>query len=38
MITGLLGKTHPEAVRIETQTAFVGVRGTDFIVQADGQP
>lgn len=38
MITGLLGKAHPEAVRIETQFAFVGVRGTDFIVQADEQP
>ena len=38
MITGLLGKSHPEAVRIETQFAFVGVRGTDFIVQADAQP
>ncbi|MFS2035005.1 FecR domain-containing protein [Polaromonas sp. CT11-55] len=38
MITGLLGKSHPEAVRIETQFAFVGVRGTDFIVQADEQP
>lgn len=38
MITGLLGKSHPEAVRIETQFAFVGVRGTDFIVQSDEQP
>ncbi|WP_411882823.1 FecR domain-containing protein [Polaromonas sp. YR568] len=38
MVTGLLGKAHPEAVRIETQFAFVGVRGTDFIVQADEQP
>lgn len=38
MITGLLGKAHPEAVRIDTQFAFVGVRGTDFIVQADEQP
>jgi len=38
MITGLLGKAHPEAVRVETQFAFVGVRGTDFIVQADQQP
>ncbi len=38
MITGLLGKAHPEAVRVETQFAFVGVRGTDFIVQADEQP
>ena len=38
MITGLIGKSHPEAVRVETQFAFVGVRGTDFIVQADEQP
>lgn len=38
VITGLLGKSQPEAVRIETQFAFVGVRGTDFIVQADEQP
>lgn len=38
MITGLIGKTHPDAVRIETQTATIGIRGTDFIVQADGQP
>jgi hypothetical protein len=38
VITGLIGKTHPEAVRVETQFAFVGVRGTDFIVQADEQP
>ena len=33
MITGLLGKT-PESVRIETQTATIGIRGTDFIVSA----
>lgn len=38
MITGLIGKTHPDAVRVETQTAVIGVRGTDFIVQADPQP
>lgn len=37
MITGLIGKTHPDAVRIETQTATIGIRGTDFIVQADAQ-
>lgn len=35
MITGFIGKAHPEAVRIETQTATIGIRGTDFIVQAD---
>ena len=38
MITGLIGKSHPDAVRVETQTAVVGIRGTDFIVQADAQP
>jgi hypothetical protein len=38
MITGLIGKSHPDAVRVETQTAVVGIRGTDFIVQADVQP
>ena len=27
----------PDAVRIETQTATIGIRGTDFIVQADAQ-
>ncbi|MDP9898289.1 FecR family protein [Variovorax ginsengisoli] len=38
LITGLIGKTHPEAIRVETQTATIGIRGTDFIVQADPQP
>jgi hypothetical protein len=38
MITGLIGKSHPDAVRVETQTAVIGIRGTDFIVQADPQP
>lgn len=38
MITGLIGKTNPDAVRVETQTATIGIRGTDFIVQADGKP
>ena len=33
MITGLLGK-KPETVRIDTQTATIGIRGTDFIVTA----
>lgn len=35
MMTGLIGKAHPGTVRIETKTALVGIRGTDFIVQAD---
>ena len=38
MVSGLIGKTHPEAVRVETPTAVIGIRGTDFIVQADPQP
>lgn len=38
MITGLIGKRNPEAVRVETQTATIGIRGTDFIVQTDAQP
>ncbi|MDM0012319.1 FecR domain-containing protein [Variovorax sp. J22P168] len=38
MVTGLIGKTHPDAVRVETQTAVIGIRGTDFIVEVDPQP
>ena len=38
MVTGLIGKAHPETVRIETKSAYVGIRGTDFIVQADPLP
>lgn len=38
MVTGLIGRTHPDAVRVETQTAVIGIRGTDFIVEADPQP
>jgi len=37
MITGLIGKTNPDAVRVETQTATIGIRGTDFIVTSDVQ-
>jgi hypothetical protein len=33
-ITGLIGKTNPERVRISTSTATIGIRGTDFIVEA----
>lgn len=31
--TGLVGKQKPENVRIETPTAVMGVRGTEFIVE-----
>ncbi|MBS0450737.1 MAG: FecR domain-containing protein [Proteobacteria bacterium] len=33
MISGLLGK-KPETVRVDTQTATIGIRGTDFIVNS----
>lgn len=38
MVTGLIGKAAPEAIRIDTPTATIGIRGTDFIVTADAQP
>ncbi|PZQ64714.1 MAG: hypothetical protein DI563_26440 [Variovorax paradoxus] len=38
MVSGLIGKTNPDAVRVDTQTATIGIRGTDFIVTADAQP
>jgi hypothetical protein len=34
MITGIMGKTNPELMHITTPTAVIGVRGTDFIVEA----
>ncbi|MDR0273826.1 MAG: FecR family protein [Burkholderiaceae bacterium] len=34
MITGLIAKTQPEHVKVTTPTAVIGVRGTDFIVEA----
>ena len=35
MITGAMAKTNPELVKVTTPTAVVGVRGTDFIVEAN---
>jgi len=34
MMTGLIAKTQPENVKVTTPTAVIGVRGTDFIVEA----
>ncbi len=31
MLTGLIGKRNPAAVRVSTPTATIGIRGTDFI-------
>ncbi|MDM0043019.1 FecR family protein [Variovorax dokdonensis] len=36
MVTGLIGKKNHDAIRVDTQTATIGIRGTDFIVTADG--
>lgn len=33
-ITGLVGKNNPERVKISTRTATLGIRGTDFILEA----
>jgi hypothetical protein len=40
MVTGLLAKVNPERFKVKTPTAVVGVRGTDFIVEATprGEP
>jgi hypothetical protein len=34
VVTGLLAKVNPERFKVRTPTAVVGVRGTDFIVDA----
>lgn len=36
VITGLLARQSPQDVRIETPTAVMGVRGTEFIVETTG--
>lgn len=35
MISGLIRKNNADGVRIETPTAVIGIRGTDFIVDVD---
>lgn len=34
IVTGLLAKAYPERFKVRTPTSVVGVRGTDFIVEA----
>lgn len=34
MVTGLIGKKAPEQVKVQTRTVVLGVRGTEFIVDA----
>ena len=33
VITGLIGKTHPQSMKVTTPTSTIGVLGTDFIVE-----
>jgi len=36
VVTGLIGRKAPENVRVQTRTVVLGVRGTEFIVDAKG--
>lgn len=36
VVTGLIAKQTPQAVNVQTRNAVMGVRGTDFIVDARG--
>ncbi|WPB59262.1 FecR domain-containing protein [Xylophilus sp. GOD-11R] len=35
MVSGLLRKNRPDSVSVETPTALIGIRGTDFIVEVE---
>lgn len=35
VVTGLMSKINPEAVQVKSSTLLMGVRGTDFIVEAE---
>lgn len=37
VVTGLIARESPKDVRIETPTAVMGVRGTEFIVEVEGE-
>lgn len=36
MVSGLIARKAPEQVKVETRTVVLGVRGTEFIVDASG--
>jgi hypothetical protein len=38
MLTGLIAKINPDAIQVKTKTLSVGIRGTDFIVDAEEKP
>jgi hypothetical protein len=37
VVTGLIGKQAPQNVRFQTPTVVLGIRGTEFIVEARGE-
>lgn len=37
MISGLLVKNNPEAVRVRTPMVTIGIRGTEFVVEVEGE-
>jgi len=37
MVPGLVARANPRAMRVTTPTATVGIRGTEFIVEVDGE-
>lgn len=37
MISGLIVKANPEAARIRTPQATIGIRGTEFVVEVEGE-
>jgi len=38
MLTGVIAKISPDAIKVKTKTLSVGVRGTDFIVETEEKP
>lgn len=36
MVSGLVAKSNPNAMRVTTPTATAGIRGTEFIVEVEG--
>jgi hypothetical protein len=37
MVSGLLVKNNPNAMRVTTPTATIGIRGTEFVVEVEGE-
>ena len=36
-VTGLIGKANPQAIKVMTDNATIGIRGTEFIVEVPGR-